>query len=124
MGSIVNLARQANGHAAVVVGQSLAANPVKAAPAVHERVYVAPKAPVGETAEQELARLRAENEALKQTKTANKLGFKVSDKGAVSVYGLGKWPVTLYGEQWDRLIESVPALKAFIAANRSKLSTK
>lgn len=54
------------------------------------------------------------------------LSFKVSEKGAVSVYGLGRFPVTLYGEQWDRLLseENLPLLRAFLTANRAKLSVK
>jgi hypothetical protein len=52
------------------------------------------------------------------------LTFKVSEKGAVSVYGLGRFPVTLYVEQWSKLLSSAEELKAFIEANRSKLKTK
>jgi hypothetical protein len=50
--------------------------------------------------------------------------FKVSEKGAVSVYGLGRFPVTLYLEQWTKLLSHADDLKAFIEANRSKLKTK
>lgn len=74
----------------------------------------------------ELEKLRAENEALK-LKNARKAGkpvAKVSAKGAVSVYGLGRFPVTLYGEQWKRLQAFMPELEAFIAANQDKLSKK
>lgn len=71
----------------------------------------------------DMARLKAENEQLK-TKKAGKPSFKVSEKGAVSVYGLGRFPVTLYREQWGRLIGVIPELQAFIEANASKLSTK
>ena len=52
------------------------------------------------------------------------ISFKVSEKGAVSVYGLGRFPVTLYFEQWTKLLSNVDRLKAFIEANRSKLKTK
>jgi hypothetical protein len=53
------------------------------------------------------------------------LHFKVSDKGAVSVYGLqARFPVTLYGDQWKRLLAHREQLEAFMAANQSKLSTK
>jgi hypothetical protein len=48
----------------------------------------------------------------------------VSEKGGVSVYGLGRFPVTLYVEQWSKLLSSAEELKAFIEANRSKLKTK
>jgi hypothetical protein len=50
--------------------------------------------------------------------------FKVSEKGAVSVYGLGRFPVTLYLEQWNKLLSNAEELKAFIEANRSRLKTK
>lgn len=53
-----------------------------------------------------------------------KLTLKVSAKGAVSIYGFGKWPVTLYKSQWERLIESVDEVKAFIEANDGLLATK
>lgn len=75
--------------------------------------------------EQELARLRAENEALKsQKRTAGTLAFKVSDKGAVSVYGLGRFPVTLYQEQWDKLLAQSEELRRFIDENRARLKKK
>jgi ABC-type uncharacterized transport system YnjBCD substrate-binding protein len=50
--------------------------------------------------------------------------FKVSEKGAVSVYGLGRFPVTLYFEQWERLLANVEELQSFIEANKSKLKLK
>jgi len=71
----------------------------------------------------ELEVLRKQN-ALLIAKKTGKITFKVSEKGAVSAYGLGRFPVTLYSEQWKRLIEVVPELQAFIEANRAKLSTK
>jgi hypothetical protein len=52
------------------------------------------------------------------------LSFKVSEKGAVSVYGLGRFPVTLYLEQWDALLAQTAELREFIEANKSKLKTK
>jgi hypothetical protein len=52
------------------------------------------------------------------------LRFKVSEKGGVSVYGLGKFPVTLYVEQWERLLDHVDELRQFIEANRAQLKTK
>lgn len=55
----------------------------------------------------------------------NRISYKVSDKGAVSVYGLNaRFPVTLYLQQWERLLNDVPTLVAFIQANRDKLSVK
>src|SRR6266436_8140862 len=52
------------------------------------------------------------------------LRFKVSEKGAVSVYGLGRFPVTLYVEQWERLLSCTDELRQFIQANRTQLKTK
>lgn len=53
-----------------------------------------------------------------------KLTLKVSDKGAVSVYGMGRWPVTLYRGQWERLLQSKEQIEAFIEANAEGLSVK
>ncbi len=79
-----------------------------------------------ETAEEELARLRAENEKLKkEAKAAPKdITFKVSQKGAVSVYGMGRFPVTLYKEQWEKLLARKDALLEFIEDNKADLKTK
>ena len=71
----------------------------------------------------ELDRLRAENEALKKGKERG-LSLKVSEKGALSVYGMGRFPVTLYKEQWLRLLDMTEELRAFIEANQDKLKTK
>jgi len=73
----------------------------------------------------ELDRLRAENEALKQsTKRSGAISMKVSEKGAVSVYGLGRFPVTLYQEQWLKLLGLNEELKGFIEENKSRLKVK
>jgi hypothetical protein len=71
----------------------------------------------------ELERLRAENTALKKT-SAKGLSLKVSEKGALSVYGLGRFPVTLYKEQWNKLLDMSDDLRAFILANDAQLKTK
>ncbi len=71
----------------------------------------------------ELDRLRAENERLKQ-KSSRATSLKVSDKGGVSVYGLGRFPVTLYKEQWSRLLDMADEIRAFIKENEAKLKTK
>lgn len=71
----------------------------------------------------ELERLRAENEKLKQSKT-RAVSLKVSDKGGVSVYGLGRFPVTLYKEQWAKLLDMADEIRAFIRENDAKLKTK
>ncbi len=71
----------------------------------------------------ELERLRAENSTLKKT-SAKGLSMKVSEKGALSVYGLGRFPVTLYKEQWIKLLDLAEDIRAFIGANDSQLKTK
>jgi hypothetical protein len=71
----------------------------------------------------ELERLREENAALKKG-TASGLRLKVSEKGALSVYGMGRFPVTLYKEQWLRLLNIADDIRAFIAANDSQLKAK
>jgi hypothetical protein len=71
----------------------------------------------------ELQRLRAENEALKKS-TSRSLSMKVSEKGGVSVYGLGRFPVTLYKEQWIRLLDLADEIRAFIRENSDKLRTR
>jgi hypothetical protein len=73
----------------------------------------------------ELERLKRENEALKaQRARAGQLTMKVSEKGAVSVYGLGRFPVTLYQEQWKKLLDHTDAIRDFIEANHSQLKKK
>lgn len=71
----------------------------------------------------ELERLKAENEALKNKKTRAAF-LKVSEKGAVSVYGLGRFPVTLYKEQWARLLDMADDIRSFINDNMDKLKAK
>src|SRR3982750_3133407 len=71
----------------------------------------------------ELERLRAENQALKKTSSKG-ISLKVSEKGGVSVYGLGRFPITLYKEQWAKLLDLSDQIKAFIAENESSLKTK
>jgi hypothetical protein len=78
---------------------------------------------VTEDLQAELARLRAENEALKKT-GRGKVSMKVSEKGALSVYGMGRFPVTLYKEQWLRLLDMSDDIKAFIEANNESLKSK
>jgi hypothetical protein len=71
----------------------------------------------------ELEKLRAENEALKRSSSRG-LSMRVSEKGAVSVYGLGRFPVTLYKEQWTRLLDMADDIQAFIKQNEGQLKTK
>ncbi|HOW68110.1 MAG TPA: hypothetical protein P5186_19770 [Candidatus Paceibacterota bacterium] len=71
----------------------------------------------------ELEKLRAENQALKRS-SARGLSMKISEKGALSIYGLGRFPVTLYKEQWVKLLDMATDIHAFIEANSDKLKTK
>ena len=77
-----------------------------------------------EELQSEIDRLRAENEALKQKPKPGNVHFRVSEKGAVSVYGLGRFPVTLYQEQWDKLLARADELREFIEKNRASLKKK
>jgi hypothetical protein len=71
----------------------------------------------------ELERLKAENESLK-ARTSKGISLKVSEKGAVSVYGMGRFPVTLYKEQWLKLLDMSDDLRRFIEENNARLKTK
>jgi hypothetical protein len=71
----------------------------------------------------ELERLRKENESLKKG-AGRGVSLKVSEKGGVSVYGLGRFPITLYKEQWWKLLDMAEQIRAFIAENESSLKTK
>lgn len=71
----------------------------------------------------ELERLKAENAALKGTQSKG-LSLRVSEKGGVSVYGLGRFPVTLYKEQWEKLLGMAEEIQAFIKTNEAQLKTK
>ena len=75
------------------------------------------------TKDELLARI-AELEKQVTTKKAGKLEFRVSEKGGVSVYGLGRFPVTLYQEQWSRLLDAAEDLRVFIEENKSRLKVK
>lgn len=73
--------------------------------------------------ELELAALRAENERLRANQAKPRsLSLKVSEKGAVSLYGMGRFPVTLYKQQWVKLFSVQEEIKAFIEANNGQLS--
>jgi hypothetical protein len=71
----------------------------------------------------ELERLRRENETLRKGASEG-IRLKVSEKGAVSVYGMGRFPVTLYKEQWLKLLNMSDDIRAFIAANETRLKAK
>ncbi len=71
----------------------------------------------------EIQRLKAENETLKKP-ARGQLSLKVSEKGALSVYGMGRFPVTLYREQWEKLLSMSDQIKEFIAQNDAALKKK
>jgi hypothetical protein len=71
----------------------------------------------------ELARLRAENERLKGQRGRG-VSLKVSEKGGVSVYGLGRFPVTLYKEQWTKLLAMADEIRGFIKEHDAELKAK
>jgi hypothetical protein len=71
----------------------------------------------------ELERLRSENAALKKG-AATGITMKVSEKGGLSIYGMGRFPVTLYKEQWLKLLDMSEDIRTFIAANEGQLKTK
>jgi hypothetical protein len=71
----------------------------------------------------EIDRLRAENESLKKP-ARGQMFLKVSEKGALSVYGLGRFPVTLYREQWEKLLGMGDQIRQFIQDNDSQLKKK
>lgn len=78
---------------------------------------------MSEEMERELERLRAENAALKQAGPKG-ISLKVSEKGGVSLYGMGRFPVTLYKEQWLKILDMADEIRSFITANESQLKTK
>jgi hypothetical protein len=71
----------------------------------------------------EIERLRAENESLKKP-ARGQMSLKVSEKGALSVYGLGRFPVTLYREQWEKLLGMADEIRSFISENDRALKKK
>jgi hypothetical protein len=78
----------------------------------------------GKLSDKELiAQLLAENAKLKESRNRS-LSLKVSAKGAVSVYGMGRFPLTLYSGQWEKLFSMVDQIKAFIEANKASLAVK
>lgn len=77
-----------------------------------------------EELQKELDRLRLENEALKKNGNKPTISWKVSEKGAVSIYGLGRLPTTLYAQQWQRIFERSDDILKFIEENKSRLSIR
>ncbi len=72
----------------------------------------------------ELERLKQENANLKKASKPKELTLKVSQKGAVSLYGMGRFPVTLYKEQWLKVLDKADDIREFITENESQLTTK
>jgi hypothetical protein len=70
-----------------------------------------------------VARLQAENERLKNQR-GRSVSLKVSEKGGVSVYGLGRFPVTLYKEQWTKLLDMAEEIRTFLKENNERLKSK
>ena len=79
--------------------------------------------PTEEELQAEIERLRSENEALK-TPARGQMSLKVSEKGALSVYGLGRFPVTLNREQWEKLLAMADQIRQFIKDNTQLLKKK
>jgi len=79
--------------------------------------------PSEEELQAEIERLRAENEKLKKP-ARGQTSLKVSEKGALSVYGLGRFPVTLYREQWEKLLGMADEIRSFIQENDAALKKK
>jgi hypothetical protein len=79
-----------------------------------------------ESIEEKLARLEAENQALKKQvdRKPGELRLKVSEKGGLSIYGLGRFPVTLYKEQWNRLLDHADEIRDFLKTNDQQLKAK
>lgn len=73
---------------------------------------------------EELKAKLAELEKQQGTRRTAALEFRVGEKGGVSVYGLGRFPVTLYYEQWIRLLDAGDKLREFLEENKSKLKLK
>ncbi len=71
----------------------------------------------------EIDRLRAENATLKKP-ARGQISLKVSEKGGLSVYGMGRFPVTLYREQWEKLLAMADEIRKFIAENDGALKKK
>lgn len=92
-----------------------------------QRIEPMPRPANDNTAAAELEALRAELASLRAAAAAGqRISYKVSEKGALSVYGLGRFPVTLYRSQWERLLDpsNVTAITAYMVANRDRLATK
>ena len=86
--------------------------------------FIFRRANMAEPTYEELKAKLAELEKQQGTRRTGALEFRVGEKGGVSVYGLGRFPVTLYYEQWIRLLDSGEKLREFLEENKSKLKLK
>ena len=77
-----------------------------------------------EAMQKQIDQLKAENEALKSRGSSRSVSMKVSEKGGVSIYGLGRFPVTLYKEQWTKLLDMADDIRTFIKENDAQLKAK
>ena len=89
-----------------------------------QSVYDRRMRPMSEPTKEDLMARIAELEKKLESKQGGKLEFKVGDKGGVSVYGLGRFPVTLYYEQWIKLLNATEELRAFLEVNKSRLKLR
>jgi hypothetical protein len=80
--------------------------------------------PSEEQLQAEIEKLRAENQALKKPSARGQMSLRVSEKGGLSVYGLGRFPVTLYREQWEKLLGLADEIRRFIHDNDALLKKK
>jgi len=114
-----------NGNSASDKALARAREQAKAERALAEGAVEGVPSKVGAALEDELARLRAENQELR-TKAASRtsISMKVSEKGALSVYGLGRFPITLYGQQWLRLLGEAETIKQFVADHHGQMAWK
>jgi tetrahydromethanopterin S-methyltransferase subunit G len=91
----------------------------------YDEIEIFPRYRMSEPSYEELkARLVELEKQVETKKRSGRMEFRVSEKGGVSVYGLGRFPVTLYYEQWVRLLEAAPELKTFLEENKDKLKLK
>lgn len=113
------------GNGASTALEALTAVPVPAVPVVADVVAVSPQVDLAAIMAQ-LAILQAENAKLAAQVAAKPVAddLRITDKGGVSFYGMGRFPATYYQEQWRKLIDNAPRIAAFLDANQAKLSTK
>ena len=110
-------------HVRTIAARAIEFQVIRAHPVSSSRTLCYPCHMADDDVTAELERLRAENAPLKRTASRD-MSLRVSEKGGVSVYGLGRFPVTLYKEQWTKLLDMADDIRAFIRAHESSLKTK